>query len=86
MLSLGSQQACQYCPELQHCCVAHKALEGGDARSFGAADLFNGATAHLSDVHGRYFAHWHALLALEESPPALCLATYIRLGHLCLGP
>ena len=32
---LRSAQQCRFCPELLHCTLTHRAVEGGDARSSG---------------------------------------------------
>ena len=63
---LRSAQQCRFCPELLHCTLTHRAVEGGDARSSGIDALFDAQTAHLSAVHLDYFRHWLELITLEE--------------------
>ena len=63
---LGDPRTCARCDELQHCFVTHAALEGGNAQSSGAEELFEAQAGHLRQAHLEYFAHWHRLLRIEE--------------------
>ena len=42
---IHSPQECRFCPELLHCTLTHRAVEGGDARSSGIEALFEQHTA-----------------------------------------
>ena len=54
---LGDRQACGRCPEAAHCALVHAAVEGGDANSFGAADIFQMHVGHLTPRHKQCVQH-----------------------------
>ena len=64
---LGDEFSCARCEKANSCAVMHRAVEGGNAQTFGLPHLFESKTLHLTPSHIEYVNRWLRLIKLEES-------------------
>ena len=64
---LGDEFSCARCEKANACAVMHRAVEGGNAQTFGLPHLFESKTLHLTPSHIEYVNRWLRLIKLEES-------------------
>lgn len=64
---LKDMHSCGSCMMLPLCAVAHHAMEGGSAQTFGLEQQYNQLTEHLSERGSRFLRHWLHLLEAEQA-------------------
>lgn len=64
---LKELHACSSCMVLPLCAVAHHAVEGGSAQTFGLEQQYTKLTSHLSEMGSAFFRHWLHLLEIEQA-------------------
>jgi hypothetical protein len=64
---LNNVQECTYCFQAAECMTYHAALDGGNATSSGAPEVFAHLLRRVTPFHVSYIKYWEELLDLEES-------------------
>eukprot|EP00892_Ulva_mutabilis_P005316 jgi/Ulvmu1/3156/UM015_0196.1 len=64
---LKELHSCSSCMVLPLCAVAHHAMEGGSAKTFGLEQQYAKLTSHLSEGGSTFFQHWLHLLDVEQA-------------------